>query len=123
MHRYLLLAALFMFGPVRAVPQHQSGSPNQRPDSLGPCRTVHGRLGRVNGAVLYKLWVVGTKRIMGIDTVPGWLGSTMTRQHVKVFADFVICPLTPLRPGEMQLVTVDTAMHVVLVHDNFFGPS
>ena len=73
--------------------------------------------------MLYKLWAVGTKRIMGIDSLPPWLGFMLTHQHVKVFGDFVVCPLTKLRPGEMQYVSVDTATHLVLVHDNFFGPN
>ena len=123
MHRFLLLV-LLMFEPVHgASPRYGSASLDQRPDSLGPCRRVHGRLGRTNGWVLYQLWVIGTNRIMGVDSVPDWLGSTIGHQHVKVFADFVVCPITPLHSGEMQLVSVDTATHLVTVHDNFFGPN
>jgi hypothetical protein len=88
----------------------------------GPCFRVHGRLGSSNG-VGYKIWPVGTKRYLGLTEVPKWLADTIDQRHVMIFADFVVCPLTRARPGVMQIVTIDTATHLVTRHDDFFGPS
>src|SRR5438034_642269 len=88
---------------------------------VGPCQTIHGRLSAANG-VGYLFWRVGTNRLMRVEYLARSLDDTISLAHKKIYADFLICPLTKSRPGIMQTVCVDTATRLVTKHDEFFGP-
>jgi hypothetical protein len=82
------------------------------PDIVDACFTVHGRLRAGNGTPTLRIWRVGTKRILGVhdDIIPenlavGW--------DVEAYGDYLVCPFTKQRPGEMQMVCVESAQHVV----------
>jgi hypothetical protein len=86
---------------------------------VGPCYTVHGRLSGSNGAFAYKIWIVGTHRLLGVDlsagcVLPKALDDAVGAQEREVFADFVVRPLTPDRPGEMRRVCVASAARLVV---------
>ena len=94
---------------------------HQNPSLVGPCQIVHGRLSAANG-VGYLFWPVGTNRLMRVEYLARFLDDTISLAHKKIYADFLICPLTESRPGLMQTVCVDTATHLVTRHDEFFAP-
>lgn len=74
-----------------------------------------------NGTPSYRIWIVGTKRVLGIhqnqegvpDAPDKLLGNLMDPDRV-VFADFAVEPLTPYRPGVMQFVRVLSASKIVV---------
>ena len=81
----------------------------------GPCRTVHGRMDLWNGAPTVRIWMVGTRRILGVeqpnerfDDLPPavrriWQGDDAD-WATSIYGDFRVCALTPQRPGHMQQV-------------------
>src|SRR5215510_11892859 len=90
---------------------------------VGRCFTVRGRLLIYNGAPARRLWKVGTKRVLGVSeqrfsvagyrNIPEGIESKIS-QDVALFGDFVVCPFTRSRPGEMQLVCIDEAKNLVI---------
>src|SRR6185436_18627177 len=76
-----------------------------RPDVVGKCFTVHGRLSVYNGTPSIRLWPMGTKRLLGVidpgdsSNAPG---PTILPIEIRnkldwnkdVFGDFSVCPLT-----------------------------
>lgn len=87
------------------------------------CRTVRGRMGIWNGAPTVRIWVVGTKRILGVhgenepfDQLPSnirdrWHKDT-ANSGLQLFGDFRVCALEPSHPGWMQMVRVERATHL-----------
>lgn len=85
---------------------------------------VHGRMQAGNGTPSVRIWRVGTKRMLGVPEVPvdgdpdvASLPHVIYETNIldqAVFADFVVCPLTKEKPGEMQMVCVESATHLVL---------
>lgn len=96
-------------------------------DLVGRCRTVHGRLSVWNGTPSLRIWIVGTRRILGVsewrmaemerDLLPAnvWAAFGDDPPNRQVFGDFDVCPFTRERPGWMQMVCVARAirLHVV----------
>jgi hypothetical protein len=88
-----------------------------------PCRTVRGRMELYNGAPTVRIWVVGTKRIMGVhqegamfselpaNVRKSWQGSDGPEGH-RLFGDFRVCPLMPRRAGRMDIVRVQSATNL-----------
>ncbi len=94
---------------------------------VGACFTVHGRLTACTGIPNATIWIVGTKRILGVvdatgkpggdRLLPGRLDTAMftaTPCSKAAFGDFTVCPLTAERPGVMQRVCVAGAAKLVL---------
>jgi len=90
---------------------------------VGRCFTVRGRLSIYNGAPARRLWRVGTKRVLGISeqrfSVAGYRNipediENRLNQDVALFGDFVVCPFTRSKPGEMQLVCINEARNLVV---------
>ena len=82
------------------------------------CYSVHGRLFAANGTPSFRIWPVGTRRLLGVhgDMLPPELGgarapSMGTDGDVAVYGDFTVCPLTHDRPGHMRMVTVTAISH------------
>lgn len=88
-----------------------------------PCRTVRGRMELTNGTPSVRIWLVGTKRMLGVhqqdelfDQLPvnirrAWEGSDGVAGH-RLFGDFRVCPRTPSRPGWMQMVSVESGTNL-----------
>jgi len=94
----------------------QDKSCRQHPKLIGKCFTVHGRLSVYNGAPALRIWKIGTKRMLGVSdqrfAVPGYRNVPETIQHqlnqdVDIFGDFLVCPFTKPKAGEMQLVCIE----------------
>jgi len=89
--------------------------------------TVHGRLTTCTSIPNARIWIIGTKRILGVEDananpagdtlLPGALDKEMFALppcSKAAFGDFTVCPLTPSRPGIMQRVCVSSAANVVI---------
>jgi len=95
-----------------------------RTDLVGACRVVHGRLMAYNGTPSFRIWIVGTKRLLGVFEIeigdnperplmPERIGDLTGFMDHEVYADFEVCPLTEEKPHAMQMVCVESARHVV----------
>ena len=85
----------------------------------GPAFQVHGRLSLANGNPGFRIWIVGTKRILGVaesppeqPLMPSKLFA-LARDNL-VFADFTAVPLTKDEPGVMRMVRVIRAEKIVV---------
>lgn len=93
------------------------------PQLIGRCFNVRGRLSTYNGAPALRIWRVGTRRMLGISeqrfsvagyrNVPADIESQLN-QDVAIFGDFLVCPFTRSRPGEMQLVCIEAGKNLVV---------
>ncbi len=94
---------------------------------VGACVTVHGRMTSCNGVPNVRIWVVGTKRILGVADAAGNVAgeqvltgtldkemSTLPPCSKAAWGDFTVCPLTPVRPGVMQTVCLADAKKVTV---------
>lgn len=93
------------------------------PQVIDHCFNVRGRLSVYNGAPAVRLWRVGTRRMLGVSeqrfAIPGYrnIPSDIERQispDVDVFGDFLVCPFTPQRQGEMQFVCIEGGKNLVV---------
>ena len=93
---------------------------HEQPDLVGPCYSVRGRMNYSNGTPAVRIWVVGTKRILGVSdrgceaegcSLPAQVASKLS-WHTDLFAEFVVCPFTHDNPGAMRFVCVDSATHL-----------
>ena len=104
-----------------AAPQTKKCKGSER--LVGDCFMIHGRMQAGNGTPSVRIWRVGTTRMLGVPegdvdgdpdvaSLPDVIYNTNIRDQV-VFADFVVCPLTKEKPGEMQMVCVESATNLV----------
>lgn len=88
---------------------------------VGQCFKVHGRVRIVNGAGMV-IWRIGTDRILEVEDeeiiIPDGLSKAVSKPGDvygrDIFGDFEVCPLTKSKPGEMQMVCVESASHLVI---------
>jgi hypothetical protein len=83
------------------------------PDLTGACFTVYGQLSAWNGTPTYRIWRIGTRRILGVsnDILPESVAANMD-WAVEASGDFLVCPFTRERAGRMQQVCVESASNV-----------
>jgi hypothetical protein len=139
--------ALFLFALwAEALPQKtaQRKIPCKTPEIAASCYWTHGRLRLYEGNPAFRMWKVGTKRILGVYSGPGSESyDALDNEHPElpanvdraydaeykrkaalkdsdaglpepVFADFEVCPLEPERKGQMQSVCIESAKNIVL---------
>jgi hypothetical protein len=95
--------------------------------NVGPCFTVHGRFSIANGTVIFRIWPVGSHRMLAVvesdgtydefhAPVPKRFASILAAHNrdVVIFGDYRLCPVTRSRPGWMQLVRMIGAKHLVI---------
>jgi hypothetical protein len=101
------------------------------PMNAPSCYWTHGRLSFYSGAPAYRVWKVGTKRLLGIYSgASAWRGDRLapdnedpefpasvekawdSRIGTALFADFEICPLEPERLGFMQASCIESAKNI-----------
>jgi len=134
------LLALLALG-AQAVPQSaaQRKIPCKTPENASMCYWTRGRLAVYEGWPPWRIWKVGTKRVLAIYSGPStWavLGARMkdaanpefpanlvnayprpakSAIPPTILADFEICPLDPEQPGVMQHACIESAKNI-LVH-------
>ncbi len=98
------------------------------PYQVAPCFTVHGRLTVYVGSPSARIWRIGTKRILGVSERYGQVRQMpqsleeKLKPDVAIDGDFEVCPFTKDRPGEMQLVCIESASNLVVKRTNDPGP-
>lgn len=129
-HLWLASVALFLLvgagvavgaDPVSAA---SCGKPcREHPQLVGPCFKIRGRMSIYNGNPTYRIWRVGTKRILGVSLgvylLPGYCNLPPAVEDKvslgsDLFADFVVCPFEVSKPGQMQLICVESATNEVV---------
>jgi hypothetical protein len=106
----------------RSAQQAESKSCREHPKLVGSCFKVHGRLAVYNGAPALRIWKIGTRRMLGISeqrfAAPGYTNvphdvQQQVNQDTALVGDYVVCPFTRSRPGEMQLVCIEKGTNLV----------
>ena len=93
---------------------------HDHPKLQGSCFDLRGRLFLANGTPEYRIWPVGTSRVLGVsasESMPGYQRlpdavANLVSWDQSVLADFTVCPFTGDEPGRMRLVCVDAARNV-----------
>lgn len=113
------------------------------------CYWARGRLAVYNGNPGWRIWKIGTKRILGVYSgpdseridpldnehpeFPANLDRAYEAEYQRkikakepdaewpdtVFADFEVCPLEPEHPGWMQSVCIESAKNIFLQRDSY----
>lgn len=79
--------------------------------------TVRGRMLGYCGNPTYRIWPIGTRRLLGIRGVcvdELGLGEWTPYLDYELWADFTLSALTPQRPGVMQFVCIRAIAHPLL---------
>jgi hypothetical protein len=116
---------LILCGSVSAIsPPVPVAKPcREHPQLVGKCFNVHGRLSTYNGNPAVRLWRIGTKRVLGVSdqrfSLPGYrnIPEDLSKQlngETEILGDFLVCPFTRPRPGEMQLMCIESAKNIVV---------
>ncbi len=114
-----LLLGLFLAGGTAAG--EPTPPPRQRqdhPDVKPPCFVVHGRLSLWNGTPSARIWIVGTKRVLGVsdsltgpEAMPEAVRGRLT-WDVDLFGDYTFCPITDEKAGVMRLGCIQSATNL-----------
>lgn len=116
---------LILCGSVSAMspPLSAEKSCREHPQLIGKCFNGHGRLSTYNGNPAVRLWNLGTRRLLGVSdqrfSLPGYrnVPENLAKQldgNSDVFGDFLVCPFTRSKPGEMQLMCIESAKNVAV---------
>ncbi len=79
------------------------------------CFTVRGRMSNWNGNPTSRIWIIGTKRMLGVrvDTeFPKSLAEKLGDFDDVATGDFEVCPFTKQEPGKMQIVCVASVANI-----------
>jgi hypothetical protein len=108
-------------------PQHDKSAAKCKNNTylVAECFRLHGRAFYSNGTPDLRIWQIGTNRILGVtrssqadDAVdpiaPQNLLNALKGFDHFVFGDFEVCPFTPKRQGQMQIVCVERAENLVI---------
>ena len=85
------------------------------PDIAAACFIVHGRLSIWNGTPSLRIWRIGTNRIVGVttETTPENVSRFWEPDDTEIYGDFEVCPFTKDKVGEMQMVCIESASHLL----------
>lgn len=87
----------------------------------------HGRLMLYNGTPSVRIWIIGTKRLVGVpgrDIEPAEMPDELTSLiswGTQIYADFHVTPLTKYKKGEMQMVRIDAVENLVIYKNGKFS--
>jgi hypothetical protein len=100
----------------------EHGTDKNRNEVSAESMRVHGRLSVYNGNPSCRIWIVGTKRILGIREfeeecpIPVELHRILAEDvnDRLIYADFIVRPLTEQKDGVMQIVQFESAENIVV---------
>ena len=95
------------------------------------CYWTHGRLMLHEGTPSFRLWKIGTHRMLAIWSGPSvdFEGGAADNEHPEfpaniqrvfrpskngIFADFEVCPLEPKKPNVMQAACIESAKNIFI---------
>ena len=116
----------------QAVPQNapKRRIPCKTPENASECFWTRGRIREGNGTPAYRMWKVGTKRLLGIYSglstyndplsldnenpeFPANIDKTWAPEvGAPLYDEFEVCPLAPEHPGAMRPVCVESAKNL-----------
>ena len=131
----LVLACAKMLGESKSS---ERTIPCKTPEVAPSCYWTHGRLAMGNGNPSYRLWRIGTNRLLGIYSGPVAFNSRWKSKYALdnegpqlpsnvdeelwrgvngpwpnvVFADFQVCPLNKEKPEVMQSACIESAKNL-----------
>lgn len=115
----LLVGSVVTVGSFR--PEGTERSCRNHPQLAGKCFNVRGRLSVYNGSPAVRIWRVGSRRVLGVSeqrfklpeyrNIPETIEKQLNQDN-EIFGDFLVCPFTRLKPGEMQLVCIESARNI-----------
>jgi len=123
--------ALFLLARSAAAQQaHRRDIPCKTTANAASCYWTHGRLLEANGNPSFRLWKIGTHRVLGIYSGPSVDRSGLDNEGPElpaniqsvfdskkwpvIYADFEVCPLAEEQPETMQPACIEAAKHVVV---------
>ena len=115
---FIIATAIVLASPAFAA----AGACAASPKRVGACFTVRGRLALWNGAPAFRIWPVGTKRMLGVNgadddpdaasPIPDAVAKLRATDMTQVYGDYRVCPFSRGRPGHMQFVCIDSAANL-----------
>jgi hypothetical protein len=118
----LLLMILSHSAPAQSGGERSRVRPcREQPALVGRCFVVRGRLSLYNGAPTIRLWRAGTRRVLGVSgsyaragyaSVPAEVEGRLSWE-TELWGEYMVCPFTRRRPGEMQMICIEGAKNVV----------
>ena len=101
--------------------------PCKTPENATSCFWTHGRLSFYNGTPSFRIWKIGTHRLLGIYSGPSVNKRSLDNENPEfpanverfdllkgsIFADFEVCTLERQRPGAMQAACIESAKNIV----------
>lgn len=122
----LTFFTLSLVGTLRAGGKRKF--PCKTPANESYCYWTHGRLSLYNGTPAFRLWEIGTHRLLGIFSGPSSRSvvdnenpefplNLQARFHPtenRIFADFEVCPLEPQHPHAMRAACIEAAKNIVV---------
>lgn len=121
---------VYFSGTAQSVPKRQI--PCTTATGATSCYWTHGRLSLYNGTPSFRLWKIGTHRILGIYSGPSVDRSGLDNENPEfpasiqkqfkpyenyIYADFEVCPLEPEISGKMQAACINSAKNIVVIAD------
>ena len=96
------------------------------PKVIDTCFVVHGRATFGPGTPALRIWLIGTKRMLGVtagpiadnadDPIAPKSMLKFDTGNERVFGDFEVCPFTVEQKGKMRMVCVQSASKIVVQH-------
>lgn len=118
------MTAVFAIGITTGDAEENPLACKTRQNLAGACFTVHGRLMVYNGTPSFRIWIIGTNRLLGVHEVP--FGDNEERplmpqafqqmtggDEYELFGDFEVCPLSKRKEGAMQIVCVESGKNII----------
>jgi hypothetical protein len=88
------------------------------PQIVDRCFTLHGRISITNGTPSVRIWQVSTKQMLGVvpsenEIMPDDIKKNLTI-GTQIYGDFLLCPFTNAKTGEMQFVCIESVSNLVI---------
>jgi hypothetical protein len=108
-------------GQSQTPPETSEKPCRAQPRLVGKCFRVRGRLSLYNGAPTIRLWRAGTRRLLGVSASYAEQGYSSIPADIErrlnweteLWGDFQVCPFTRRRPGEMQLICIESGKNLM----------
>ncbi len=123
MKKYMLVVLLSAL-TLLATGSNVSATTKQYVNTNEPfeCR---GRLSIYNGNPTFRIWIIGTNRMLGIRggdaepaDMPRTLEALFTSIDIVIFGTFKVIPITKYEEGHMQIVRIDSAENLSIYEKN-----
>jgi len=98
------------------VAQSQKVTCKNNPKIVEACYSIRGVLFYANGAPSTRIWVVGTKHILGVhdeeDGMPEYISKLIPNFNDEVHGNFFVCPYSKKQLGHMQSVCIESGKNL-----------